>query len=87
MTSSRLAVMSARQPDLIDHLVGQNIRFFRCAARMSLEELGAILGVSYQQIHKYENAMNRISASRLFIVSKALHRTIDEFFAIRDFSL
>lgn len=78
--------MPNRQPDVIDYLVGQNIRFFRSALRMTQEQLGAILGVSFQQIQKYEIAKNRIPASRLFIVSKVLHRRIDEFFDVRDFS-
>lgn len=77
--------MPARQPDLIDHLVGQNIKYFRCAIHMSQDELGTLSGVTFQQIQKYENAKNWIPASRLFIISKALNRMIDEFFAVRDF--
>lgn len=52
---------------------------------MSQDELGTLSGVTFQQIQKYENAKNRIPASRLFIISKALNRMIDEFFVVRDF--
>ncbi len=78
--------MTIRQPNPIDHLIGQNIRVFREAINMTQDELGTILGVSFQQIQKYENAKNRIPASRLFVASKAFHRTIDEFFVMREFS-
>lgn len=56
----------------IDILVGENIRGIRQMQGLSQEELAVKVGISYQQLQKYEKAENRISASRLFDVAQAL---------------
>jgi transcriptional regulator with XRE-family HTH domain len=48
---------------------------------MSQAELGKALGVTFQQIQKYENGKNRVGASRLHLVATALDVPISEFFA------
>jgi len=56
----------------IDAHVGERIRFRRGLCSLSQEELAAKLGVSPQQLQKYETGINRISASRLFECSQVL---------------
>lgn len=64
------------QPDHVAHPtdlhVGKLIRAYRLAAGISQEELGAALGVTFQQIQKYERGANRISASKLFEAARLL---------------
>jgi transcriptional regulator with XRE-family HTH domain len=57
--------MADKNPSAVDVLVGQNIRLGRLQMGLSQTELGARIGVSSQQIHKYEKGTNRIGASRL----------------------
>jgi len=64
--------MSAKSPDAIDRLVGRNIRIQRMAKGMSLVELAAQLGVSFQQVQKYERGANRIGAGRLVRIADTL---------------
>ena len=59
-------------PHPTDLHVGKLIRAYRLAAGISQEALGESLGVSFQQIQKYERGMNRISASKLFEATRLL---------------
>ena len=56
----------------IDRLVGQRVRLLRLDKGMSQTALAAALGLTFQQVQKYERGTNRISASKLFEISKAL---------------
>ena len=56
----------------IDLLVGSRIRMFRKGRGMSQAQLGEKLGVTFQQVQKYENGKNRVGASRLQMISTAL---------------
>jgi transcriptional regulator with XRE-family HTH domain len=56
----------------IDGYIGFRMRERRLALQMSQSDLGAKLGVSYQQVQKYENGANRVSAARLFDICEAL---------------
>lgn len=67
-------------PNPIDVFVGAKIRFFRERAKMSQETLSGMLGISFQQLQKYEQGKNRVSASRLWDLSQILRAGIDEFF-------
>jgi len=62
----------SKKPDPVDIIVGKNIRFFRTAKGMSQSDLGKELGVTFQQVQKYENGHNRVGSSRLARVSKVL---------------
>jgi transcriptional regulator with XRE-family HTH domain len=53
-------------------LVGQNIRIGRLLRGLSQTELGAFIGVTFQQIQKYENGTNRVGASRLQQIADVL---------------
>ena len=56
---------SKKQPNPIDVHVGSRVRLRRMMLGMSQEKLGESLGITFQQIQKYEKGTNRISASRL----------------------
>ncbi len=67
-------------PRPVDVHVGGRVRAGRTLIGMSQEELEKHIGVTFQQIQKYENGMNRISASRLWRFSLILGRPISWFF-------
>jgi transcriptional regulator with XRE-family HTH domain len=56
----------------IDGYIGDRMRERRLALQMSQGELGSRLGVSYQQVQKYEAGANRVSAGRLFDICEVL---------------
>lgn len=69
----------ARATDL-DAYVGSRIRDKRRALGMSQEKLAEAEGITFQQIQKYENGANRVSASRLYSFSKILEEPVNYFF-------
>jgi transcriptional regulator with XRE-family HTH domain len=62
-----------KAPDPIDRHVGSRVRMQRVLMKMSQEKLGEALGLTFQQIQKYEKGTNRIGASRLQQISKTLN--------------
>jgi transcriptional regulator with XRE-family HTH domain len=72
--------MSRRDANYVDAHVGSRVRLRRQMIGMSQEKLGDILGITFQQVQKYEKGSNRVSASRLHHMSKALGVTIQYFF-------
>ena len=76
-------------PNSIDTHIGQKLREIRTAAKMSQEQVGELIGVSLQQVQKYEICSNRISASKLYEFAKIFNKSLDGFFedcvADRDF--
>jgi transcriptional regulator with XRE-family HTH domain len=64
----------------IDIHVGQRLRELRLQAALGLEALGTLVGVSAQQIQKYELGQDRISASRLYLLAGALQVPLADFF-------
>jgi transcriptional regulator with XRE-family HTH domain len=71
---------SARGPKSVDLHVGLQIRNRRKELGISQDNLGKEIGVSFQQIQKYENGSNRVGASRLAAIAKALRVQIGNFF-------
>jgi transcriptional regulator with XRE-family HTH domain len=67
-------------PHPVDVHVGARVRERRMTLGMSQPKLAAVLGIAYQQLYKYEQAKNRISASRLYELSKVLGVPITFFF-------
>ena len=65
---------------LLDAYVGKRLKLRRLMLHMSQDELASMIGVTFQQIQKYESGANRISASRLFVISKILQIDISFFF-------
>jgi transcriptional regulator with XRE-family HTH domain len=72
--------MARRDPNYIDVHVGSRIRMRRQLINMSQERLGELLGITFQQVQKYEKGANRISASRLFYTAKTLGVPVQFFF-------
>jgi transcriptional regulator with XRE-family HTH domain len=64
----------------IDAHVGSRVRSRRVLLGLSQEKLGGALGLTFQQIQKYERGANRIGASRLFDLSRALDVPVSYFF-------
>ena len=64
----------------IDCHVGRRIRERRTMLGLTQLELAKLIGVTYQQAHKYEKGINRISAGRLYGIAKVLSVDIDYFF-------
>jgi transcriptional regulator with XRE-family HTH domain len=69
-----------RRLNAIDAHVGSRIRLRRSVSRMSQGHLGRILGVSFQQVQKYERGTNKVGASRLYDLSLALGVPVSFFF-------
>ncbi len=72
--------MARRDPNYIDVHVGARMRLRRQLINMSQERLGELLGITFQQVQKYEKGSNRISASRLFYAAKTLGVPVQFFF-------
>lgn len=68
------------EPSPIDVHVGQRVRLRRTLLGLSQNQLGKAVGLTFQQIQKYESGMNRISASRLFDFARLLRVPIAYFF-------
>lgn len=75
------SVSDASVLDLVDRHVGDRVRLRRVEAGLSQHEVAEALGIGYQQIHKYEHGLNRISASRLFELAQLLKVHVSYFFA------
>jgi len=69
-----------RSPNTTDKHVGKRIRMRRLMIKMSQEKLAARLGLTFQQVQKYEKGINRVSASRLREMSQALQVPVQFFF-------
>ena len=70
-----------KQIDPMDKHVGQQIRINRMVLRLSQEKLGDALGLTFQQVQKYEKGTNRVSASRLQAIANFLKLpSVDKFF-------
>ncbi len=72
--------MAGQGPSKVDHHVGRRIHERRNALGMSQENLADALRISFQQIGKYEVGANRVAASRLWNIAKALEVDIGYFF-------
>ena len=72
------------QPNPIDIHVGNRIRLRRTLLGLSQEKLASLLGLTFQQVQKYEKGMNRVGASRLWDISKVLETPISFFYEDMD---
>ena len=64
--------MSTKAPNPVDKYVGSRVRMRRIMLGMSQEKLGEALGLTFQQIQKYEKGTNRVGASRIKQISEIL---------------
>jgi len=69
-----------KKPDPVDMLVGRNIKLHRLAKAMSQEDLAHKLGLTFQQLQKYERGINRVGGGRLFRIASILGIEISAFF-------
>ncbi|NTB87716.1 helix-turn-helix transcriptional regulator [Agrobacterium tumefaciens] len=67
-------------PHPVDHHVGHRVRLRRTQLGISQGALGEKLGITFQQVQKYERGVNRVSASMLYEIAKALETSITFFF-------
>jgi transcriptional regulator with XRE-family HTH domain len=72
--------VAQKTPNPIDIHVGSRVRMRRMLVGMSQEKLGDQLKLTFQQIQKYEKGANRIGASRLYQISRALDVPVDYFY-------
>jgi transcriptional regulator with XRE-family HTH domain len=72
--------MGGKKPNRTDVAVGQRVRVFRKEANLSQTELADQIGVTFQQVQKYENGTNRVGAGRLTQIAHALDVPIMAFF-------
>jgi transcriptional regulator with XRE-family HTH domain len=70
--SRSLGAHMANDVNLVDKHVGSRVRMRRMMLGMSQEALGGALGLTFQQVQKYEKGVNRVSASRLQHISQIL---------------
>lgn len=81
IANSLKLVPEHRAGDRIDRSVGARIRELRKLHGLSQGELGDMIGVTFQQIQKYENGKNSVRARRLYPLAKALRCRPDDFFS------
>jgi transcriptional regulator with XRE-family HTH domain len=78
--AAHLQLPRKKAPNPIDQHVGSRVRMRRIMLAMSQEKLGAALGLTFQQVQKYERGTNRIGASRLQQISHILQVPVAFFF-------
>jgi len=76
----RQSVRRTGKPNPVDIHVGSRVRLRRTLLGLSQEKLGDALGLTFQQVQKYERGANRIGASRLFDLSRVLDVPVSFFF-------
>lgn len=70
----------SRRTDMLDRHIGTRLKMRRILCGFSQDELAQMLGITFQQIQKYEKAINRVSASRLYEIAKILKTNLDYFY-------
>lgn len=78
--SSGKVTAAASGPNPVDVHVGKRLRLRRTLLGMSQEKLGEAIGLTFQQVQKYERGANRIGSSRLYDLSRALGVSVAYFF-------
>jgi transcriptional regulator with XRE-family HTH domain len=73
-------IVAGRGGNPVDVLVGHNIRIHRLDRGLSQTQLASHIGVTFQQVQKYENGVNRIGSGRLFEIAEVLGVPISSFF-------
>lgn len=70
MKNKSITTTAPKRVKAMDIIVGRRVREMRLLMNMSLNELGSRLGLTFQQIQKYENGLNRISAAILYSLAQ-----------------
>jgi transcriptional regulator with XRE-family HTH domain len=79
--------MSVKRPDPVDVEVGHRIRIERLSRGLSQTALATQLGVTFQQVQKYEKGVNRVGAGRLTKIAEVLGVSVSAFFAGKELLL
>ncbi|MEO1039773.1 MAG: helix-turn-helix transcriptional regulator [Pseudomonadota bacterium] len=79
-SESPAQAVSPRSPGDVDRLIGERVRIARKMRDVSQERLGKALGVTFQQVQKYEKGRNRVAASRLIEIAAFLELPVTYFF-------
>src|SRR5215213_5656213 len=79
-TSAKPMPGITKAPSNVDRHVGSRVRMRRLLIGMSQESLGEALGVTFQQVQKYEKGTNRIGASRVHLIASVLGVPIEFFY-------
>ena len=79
-TKIKKAELRSENPDPVDIHVGARLRMRRNLIGFSQEQLGKSLGLTFQQVQKYERGINRMGSSRLFQIAKVLSVPVAYFF-------
>ncbi|MBO4294439.1 MAG: helix-turn-helix transcriptional regulator [Alphaproteobacteria bacterium] len=79
--------LAAGQPNPVDVHVGNRIKWRRKVLKLSQQQMADRLGLTFQQVQKYEKGLNRVGASRLWDISRVLGVSMDFFFAEMDASV
>lgn len=66
--------------DAFDRHIGQKLKSVRAVKEVTQEELATALGITFQQVQKYEMGANRISATRLYAIAKILEVNVSDFY-------
>ena len=69
------------RPQDVDRHVGEQIRVRRMMLGLTQQQMAGLIGVTYQQAHKYETGINRITAGRLYGIAQALGVDVSFFYA------
>lgn len=72
--------VNPRGPNAVDRHVGSRVRLRRQLLNMSQEKLGDELGVTFQQVQKYERGTNRVGAGRLWVLARVLDVPVSFFY-------
>jgi transcriptional regulator with XRE-family HTH domain len=70
---------TSKSPTYADRYMGERIREARLDAKMTQDELAQLLGISYQQVQKYEAGTNRVNGGRINLLVTALNRPVTFF--------
>jgi len=81
LSQIRDVLMTKKSPDPRDVEVGRRVRTFRLQKGLSQEKLGDALGLTFQQVQKYEKGTNRIGAGRIQRIAEILDVPVTDFFA------
>jgi transcriptional regulator with XRE-family HTH domain len=80
MRKAKRKAKSPKSPGSVDEYIGARMREGRLALNTSQESLSDVLGISFQQIQKYEKGANRVSAARLFEICEVLEISLASMF-------
>ncbi len=80
MSNENHADLASRRSDEIDHFVAKRIKARRRQLKLSQQDVAEQIGISYQQVQKYESGFNRVSAGKLFAIARILDVSVNYFF-------